>query len=257
MSRRRAFAIALLLGAIAGGAWQIAGPQSRREETVTGPVVESQADIRHEVERAETERVVHFWSEPAREVRTGDDVDAPAREVAANDRALVGEMAALQALAQGSELELAPRQWAALAAATLHIQAVRQAYEATLATVTKSAPGRYRVDVPAYPAAGDALRAKFHAELRAQLGEDATAEVLTHLGRALEGHFAGFGVSVQTLEFAGGEVTRTVRFWNAVDGHERLTTRRETHFPALEDPTGELWSPYMARVAAAGGAGDE
>ena len=122
--------------------------------------------------------------------------------------------------------------------------------------IRKLKSGRYRLEVPAYPNAGDALRAKFDAELRAHLGENAAAEVVTHLGRALEGHFGGFGVSVQTLELAGGELTRTVRFWNAVEGSERLTTRRETHFPGLEDPDGQAWGALMSVLSAAAAGGE-
>lgn len=178
--------------------------------------------------------------------------------------ALVAETSALQLLAQDTELDLNARQWSALAAVTLNIQAVRQAYEATIATATKGVAGRTRIEVPAYASAGDALRAKFHAELREQLGEANAAEIVEKLGAQLEGHFAGFGVSVQTLDItlaplgdtAGCEVTRTVQYWNSVAGENRLTTRRETHFPGLEDPSGQNWSAWLslASEAAAPGA---
>lgn len=177
--------------------------------------------------------------------------------------ALIAEQASLEALAKEADVELSPRQWQALARATLHIQQVRQAYEATIATVMRSEDGRCRVEIPAYPDAGDALRATFREELEAELGAGTAAEVQGALGRALEGRFAGFGVSVQTLEFVaenppaenGYEVTRTVRYWNAVEGGDRLVTRRETHFPRLEDPAGDQWGPFLALLRPRFGAG--
>ena len=59
-------------------------------------------------------------------------------------------------------------------------------------------------------------------------------EVKTKLGSRLEARFAGFGVSAQTLEVVGDpigapgavQVERVARFWNSVDGRERLSTRR-------------------------------
>jgi hypothetical protein len=185
--------------------------------------------------------------------------------LSADAAALTAEVATLQLLAQDTDLDLSARQWSALAAVTSNIQAVRQAYEASIATATTSGPGRYRVEIPVYAAAGDGLRAKFHAELREHLGDANAAEILARLGSRLESHFAGFGVSAQTLEIvdaargqaAGAEVavTRTARYWNSVEGQERLATRRETHFPAQEDPTGELWRPMLALIAQAAGTG--
>ena len=65
-------------------------------------------------------------------------------------------------------------------------------------------------------------------------------------------------MSVQTLDVTanrGGalddmEVTRTVTYWNSVEGSDRPTTRREVHFPAIEDPTGDRWSALLAMVKA-------
>lgn len=181
----------------------------------------------------------------------------PAGSLSPDDEALMTEAIALQRLATGTDLELNTQQWSALAAATLEIQAIRQEYEASIATATLVSPGRYRVEVPVYAAAGDALRTKFHAELLEQLGEADAAEVLTQIGSRLEGHFGGFGVSVQSLDIttdptggADGVVTRTTKYWNSVEGREQLTTRRETFFPGREDPTGELWRPFLALVGA-------
>jgi hypothetical protein len=161
----------------------------------------------------------------------------------------------LRLLARNAPLQLTDEQWADFARVTGHYQAIRQAYEATIARVTRSKQGHYRVEIPAYSAAGDALRAKFEAEMREKLGEPAASEIASALGRSLDGHFAGFGVSVQTLEFnlpdgaadsEQYEVTRTIQFWNSVDAAQRLTTRRETHFPGLEDPDGHRWGPFLS-----------
>ena len=191
---------------------------------------------------------------------------APARPPAAlsaEGTALVAEVSALQLLAPEAELDLSARQWSALAEITLQIQAIRQAYEASIATATATEPGRFRVEIPAYAAAGDALRAKFHDALREQLGEANATEILDRLGARLEGHFGGFGVSVQTLDITAASapgvvadyaVTRTVQFWNSIEGQARLTTRRETHFPAQDDPTGETWQPFLALITARSGA---
>lgn len=180
----------------------------------------------------------------------------PAVEASADATAQVAEIVALQLLAQGTEVELGARQWAELAKVTAEVQAVRHAYEASIAVATVREPGRSRIEIPAYAAAGDALRARFYAGLRENLGDTNAAEILARLGARLEGHFAGFGVSVQTLEISGAPaelaVTRTVQFWNSVEGQDRLTTRRETHFPDREDPSGEQWSALLAAPPAQG-----
>lgn len=170
--------------------------------------------------------------------------------------ALVGEVAALQALAAGKPLALAPEQWLALAEVTRHHQAIRQAYEASIAIVSVRSGTGGRMEIPAYAATGDALRARVHAEITAALGPLAGANLLRQLGPELEAYFAGFGVSAQTLEFAGGagdgadfQVTRTVRYWNAFSDSDRLSTRRETYFPALEDPSGHTWGPFLSRLS--------
>src|SRR5207253_3064148 len=114
--------------------------------------------------------------------------------------------------------------------------AVRQAYEATIARAAVRENGRYRLEIPAYPIAGDALREKLGAELRERLGSAAADEITARMGSAFEGYFAGFGLSVQTLDFTADpagvdaeyQVTRTVQFWDRNNTSERLTTRRET-----------------------------
>lgn len=267
MSKPRVAAVLLLAGAIVGWTTKVAWERGAAGAEAKEAVVEREVAVKGPAATIPAGRVVHFWAtEPRVAGAAAETSDAkPAQELGAEGTGVVAEIVALQALARDTELELSPRQWAAFATATAHIQAVRQAYEASIASVVTREAGRYCMEVPAYPAAGDALRAKFHAELREQVGENTAAEILALMGRALEGHFAGFGVGVQTLEFAAGpggaandyRVTRTVRFWNAVEGSERLTTRRETHFPGAEDPSGETWGPFLAALSAAGSAGGE
>lgn len=172
--------------------------------------------------------------------------------------ALVSEMCTLHLLADDKDISLSAQEWSAFATVVLQIQAIRQSYEAQIANSQVIAPGRYRLEIPAYAGVGDALREKFHAELCTELGEAKAIDVLVKLGGRLEGHFAGFGISTQTLDITaapGGsardmEVTRTVTYWNSVDGNDSLTTRREVHFPAFEDPTGDSWSSLLAVVKA-------
>jgi hypothetical protein len=255
---------ALLLLALALG-----GVMVVRDRTERGAADEMEnvppTSVAPAVEAIASGRVVHFWTEPDGARPQAVTVAQAAAPLGADASALVAEQVALQLLAKDCDLELSPRQWAALAAATAHLQAVRQAYEASLASVTRRDRGAYRLEIPAYPEAGDALRAQLHAAVREQLGPHSAEEVLARLGSALEGHFAGFGVSVQTLEFTAAagasendyQVTRTLHYWNSVEGSDRLTTRRETHFPGLEDPSGHTWGPFLSVLAAstAGAAG--
>jgi hypothetical protein len=180
------------------------------------------------------------------------------RELGDDASALVGETVALQMLAGDDGLQLEPEQWSAFAAVTLETQAVRQAFEATIATAVPRETGGCRVEIPIYAAAGDALRARFEGRLREKLGEACAAEILRKLGRRLDAYFGGFGVSVQTLDFAldphertgDWTITRTVRYWNSVEGGDTLSTRRETLFPGREDPTGVNWAPLLSVVEA-------
>jgi hypothetical protein len=153
---------------------------------------------------------------------------------------------------------LTEEQWRLFAGVTLHMQAVRQAFEATLALPTLHAGGRYRLDIPAYPDAGSALKARLHYELINAVGPQPAAEIIARLGGLLEAQFGGFGVGVQTLDFTAyaGEsedeyvVTRTVKKWEYANGLERVSTRRETFFPGIEDPTGHTWGPFLSVLAA-------
>jgi hypothetical protein len=187
-------------------------------------------------------------------------VAAPAK-LTGDEAAAVAEMAELQLLAQGTGLVLDSVQWAKLAAVTLDVQTIRQNYEAEIAQTTALAPGRYRVEIPGYVSAGATLRAKFYAALGRELGDAVAADVIEKMGARLEGHFGGFGVSLQTLEVAttsaGGdvEITRTVNYWNRAEEGERLVTRRETHLPAWEDPSGERWGAMLAVITRSGTAG--
>lgn len=199
------------------------------------------------------DQIVYFDSLP---VPAPGKVTAAAGTLGSHDATSLAEQAALRLLARDIDLELTARQWTAFAAATAHIQTIRQNFEASLAVVKQMPDGRYRMEIPAYAAGGDALRRKLTTELIKQLGEETATEILAALGGKLEGYFGGFGVSMQTLDFAASagaatdfQVTRTVRYWNAIEGGSELRTRRETHFPGLEDPSGEAWQPFLARLA--------
>lgn len=179
-------------------------------------------------------------------------------QLSADASALVAEMCDLQLLAHGTDLALNSRQWSALAEVVLRAQAVRQTYEARIATSTVIAPGQYRLEIPVYANAGDLLRESFNTELRTELGETTATDVLAKLGDKLEARFAGFGVSAQTLDITAKpdaslsdiQITRTVTYWDSVEGSNHPTTRREIHFPAYEDPTGDSWSALLAAVKA-------
>ena len=182
---------------------------------------------------------------------------AAARETARlsqDDAAVLAETCELQMLAQGTDLTLDSGQWTKLAGVTLELDAIRQAYEAEIATAVAVEPRKFRVEIPSYAGAGAALRAKFYAELDRALGTAAAADVADRIGARLESRFGGFGLSVQTLDIAAGPkaedcvVTRTVTY--AVDGANgaRVATRSETYLPAWEDPSGERWGAMLARV---------
>lgn len=241
----------LIVGAVVG--WR---PNGERNKIAARPPT-ARSEAQTHLPAAVSARVVEFLQPATATPAVGS---VPAVEASVEATALVAEIVALQWLAQGTELELGARQWAELAKVTTEIQAVRHAFEASIAVATVREPGRSRIEIPAYPVAGDALRARFQSGLRENLGDANAAEILERLGARLEGHFAGFGVSVQTLEISGAPaefaVTRTIKFWNSVEGQDRLTTRRETHFPDREDPTGEQWSALLAAPPAQGvGAG--
>lgn len=191
-----------------------------------------------------------------RAANRSEPVKAAPLQLSEEASALLAATCDLQLMAAGTEFALSAEQWTAFAKVALDVQAIRQTYEAQIATATRVSPGRYRVEIPVYAQTGDALRERFQASLRAALGETAAAAVIGGMGARLEGYFAGFGVSVQTLEIAAGahgartdyEVTRTVQYWDSVAGRDELTTRRETHLPAWEDPAGERWGALLARI---------
>ena len=257
MRPSRVALIALILGLSAVGMVGVFGIDGRavqREsasvETViiTAPTTHRAAEA-HVPVAVERLRRIESRMTPARVTsRLSDD-----------DAALVAEVGALQLLAQGTGLELESAQWSALAAATLDTQAVRQAFEAEIATTTQLGPQRYRMEIPGYAAAGAALRAKFYARLGAELGEGIAADIADKFGSALEGYLGAFGVSLQTLEIVGDpragmadvEVTRTVTYWSRTEAGERVVTRRETHLPAWEDPEGLKWGAMLAVAAGA------
>jgi hypothetical protein len=210
------------------------------------------------------DRIVSFETPDASDIapqvtaeRTGE---ARVEQLSAAESVLFSTVCDLRLLAADTELDLTTKQWSVLAEIVVQAQAVRHAYEAQIAVAKETAPGRYRVEIPAYAVAGDELRRRFLTDLQTGLGAEAATEVMEKLGRRLEGRFAGFGVGVQTLEITGDpanapadvQVARTARYWNSAEGTERVTTRREVHFPGAEDPTGESWSALLALVGKTG-----
>jgi hypothetical protein len=180
----------------------------------------------------------------------------PIAQVVGASAALLAEQIALQHLLDDAAVELSPEEWAAVAGVTSHIQAVRQAYEASIAEVTEAEPGRYSLLVPPYPDAGNLLRNHLENQLRELLGPQAGEQLVRQLGPGLERHFAGFGSSVQTVEFqsdgSGSDdyrVTRTAHYWSASTPGLSPQRRREVYFPAIEDPDGHQWGPFLSRVA--------
>lgn len=207
-----------------------------------------------------TDRVVNFETIPETDAEpVVVPGKRPAAELSPEESVLFTTLCDLHLLAGETELDFTTKQWSRLAEIVVQTQAVRHHYEATIAVATETAPGRYRLEIPAYTAAGDELRRRFLADLEAGLGPEAAAEVTQKLGRQLEGRFAGFGVGTQTLDITGNpalkpadvQVARTARYWNSVDGNDRVTTRREVTFPASEDPTGENWNALLALVSKA------
>lgn len=220
--------------------------------SVAGPVVVARVAPTEAKTMAHVSRV---------EVALSDERTVGPAHLNPEEAALLAEQVAVQLLVKDAALDLTPEQWKVFAAVTWHYQTVRQTFEATIATV--SAREKFRLEIPAYPAAGDALREKFYAELRERLGVDAAQAIAGRAGVALEGYFGGFGVSVQTLDFApnagvvgtiGADylVTRTAQYWNSTDAREKLTLRRETHFSGQEDPNGDRWGPYLALLTTGG-----
>ncbi len=210
------------------------------------------------------DRTVQFESAEEGERAPVANVDEPrerrVEQLSATESALFTALCDLHLLAGETELDLTTKQWSRLAEIVVQTQAVRHHYEARIAIAKETAPGRYRLEIPAYAVAGDELRREFLANLESGLGKEGAAEVAEKLGRQLEARFAGFGVSTQTLEITGNpraqptevQVARTAHYWNSVDDNERMTTRRDVIFPASEDPTGENWSALLALVSKAG-----
>jgi hypothetical protein len=207
-------------------------------------------------------KVVHFetfTASPAVVLTPVGEIPTPAR-LAPEEAVRFATLCELRLLAADTGLELTDGQWRDFAELVLELQAVRRTYEAGIAAVTEFAPGRHRLDIPAYPEAGDELRRRYEAGLRERLGPIASTAVREALGRQIEGRFAGFGVSRQVLDITHTpgrgrrdlEVWRTAQYWNSLDGEERVTTRRDVSFPASEDPAGESWDALLALTEKAG-----
>lgn len=252
------FATALGVLGLLGGAWLGAGKAAK--PSLAGASAQAGPGA----------RVVHFEApalvQPRDAIAAGSagateaSPSGAVAELSAGEAAQFVALCQIRLLAADTDLDLSHREWAKLAATVAHAQAVRLNYEAEIANAEKVSAGHFRVEIPAYAAAGDELRRRFQADLRDELGETVAAEVWEKLGRRLEGSFAGFGVGSQTLEITGdparapAEVTieRTAHYWNSVDGGERVATRREVHFPIAEDPALENWTPLLALLGTSG-----
>lgn len=210
------------------------------------------------------DRIVHFETLDEGDATPGAaavDQDAPraVEQLSSSEAAQFATLCDLHLMAGETELDLTTKQWNAFAVAVMQAQAVRHHYEAQIATVREIAPGRHRVEIPPYAAAGDELRRQFAADLETAVGRAAATEIMDKLGRKLDDRFAGFGIGTQTLEITGDptrspadvQIARTAKFWNSVDGPDWTKTRKEVVFPDAEDPTGETWSALLALVSLA------
>lgn len=208
------------------------------------------------------DRIVHF--ETAAEPDTAPstvalDVTTPraVEQLSSGEAAQFATLCDLHLMAGETELDLTTKQWDAFAVVVMQAQAVRHHYEAQIATVREIAPGRHRVEIPPYAAAGDELRRQFAADLETAVGLAAATEIMDKLGRKLDDRFAGFGIGMQTLEITGDparspadvQIARTAKFWNSIDGPDWTKTQKEVHIPGAEDPTGETWNALLAIVA--------
>ena len=240
--------VLVIIGLI-GRAWLVGAPVAGVKAAVIG--------------LAKTERLLAETE--FQDVSTGTPLSTVAsitpcvEQLSSDANALVVAMCDLQLMAGGTDLSLDSGQLSTLAAVVVRTQAIRHNYEAEIASLQVIALGKYRVEIPMYARAGDALRQQFIAELRSGLGEATATEVLAKMGERLEARFAGFGVSVQTLDITGNpatdrtnvQIAQTASYWNSVEGRDRLTTRSEIHFPAIEDPTGDKWDTLLAMVGEA------
>lgn len=248
--RQRLFllAIALCVAGLVGGEWLHSRMTSPRKMA---------AHLASVVVPAE--RIVRFETPGAADEAPVVDADADGRvaELPASERAQFATLCDLHLMAGETELDLTTKQWAAFAVAVMQAQAVRHHYEAQIASVREIAPGRCRVEIPPYAAAGDELRRQFAADLETAVGHAAATEIMDKLGRKLDDRFAGFGIGTQTLEITGDptrspadvQIASTAKFWNSIDGPDWTKTRKEVVFPDAEDPTGETWSALLAIVA--------
>jgi hypothetical protein len=174
----------------------------------------------------------------------------PTIELGATLTEAVNERIFLHQLAADTGLLLSDDQWAALGEVTAHYRAVRLAYEAEIAQAVHAEPGLCILEVPAYAKAGQAMREMLFSDLSRHLGAWAASEVQARLGAGLNRSFGGFGAAPQTLEFhspgaasAGGpRVDR--RLWR----ENGTVARTETSLPVIEDPSGTVWGPLLARA---------
>lgn len=246
--RATSFALLLIAAVAAGTAFIL--PQTQEERQTAAITAPLSATPVAQVNRAADAPLPGL----AMVVARSDRSIASVAELTPESAAALAEQVTLRQLAHGTDLQLSDTHWAELAAIVARHQAIRHAHEANVATVISLPDGRQQVEVPAYGDFGELLRAQLFDEVAQRLGTDAADQVDAHLGDALEGYFAGFGISAQTLEFsntpAPGDqlVTRTIAYSAPGDG-DRLRTRREVHLPAAEDPSGIRWAPMLALLS--------
>lgn len=249
-----------LLAAIGCGwlVWPGQSPLTGKREGKTGTPVTAARTVhfdRSDRQSVQESNVYGAASQPTEEANRG-----PAMELTGDAAAQFAALCALRLLAADTDLDLSHREWAKLSALIAEWQEVRLAYEAEIAHIEPLAPGRHRIEIPAYAEAGDELRRRFESSLSDALGVAVAAEVRAKLGRQLEATFAGFGVSSQTLLVSGDPqrspatvtIERTARYWNSIDGPERATTHRDMHFPTLTTAAGEAWKPLLAPLGRSG-----
>lgn len=231
MRVRRVAGILLVIGLIGGA---VAGFRATAAGEASGSGREVDDGILREA-KSRTEREAAEGAHGHTALAAGESREV---EATVEENAALAELIGLQQMAEGTGLELAPEQWVALAQVTRRTQVVRGAVEAELGAVQLVAPGRWRMDVPGYVETGAAMRARFFLEMGEVLGKSVAADVIDKLGPALEGYFAGFGVSLQTLDIVddprggAGEwiVTRTVAYSKDAASGEQVAVRRETFF---------------------------
>lgn len=187
----------------------------------------------------------------------GRPAAGPVATLGEDSSALLAEMIALRQLGEAAHLSLPDEHWAVIARVTAHLQAVRLAYEASIATLVDVKPGYYRLDVPPYARVGADLRAQLQTELRIRLGTHVADYLQQRMATQLDRHFAGFGVRPQTFEFRAdvqgqeNEYSVTRREWSlpSQPAERPALYRTDAYLPGFEDPSGFVWGPFLTKIA--------